>query len=109
MQELLDESIRSALGEDIADLPKRATLLSDLTRALESDTKWIQKYSITGELDVPNQELPDEANAPVLELLKAHRHANPPKGKWKELAIPVDVPTMNVNVFMRLPLHSVLK
>ncbi|KAI5899814.1 uncharacterized protein SCHCODRAFT_02524907 [Schizophyllum commune H4-8] len=95
VQELLDESIRSALGEEIADLPRRASLLSNLTHALESDTKWIQQYSITGELDVPNQES-DEANAPVLDLLKAHRHANPPKGRWKELAIPVDIPTMNI-------------
>ncbi|KAL1742258.1 trafficking protein particle complex subunit 10 [Schizophyllum fasciatum] len=95
VQALLDESIRTASGQDISGLALRSTLLSSLTRALESDTKWIQKYSITGELDVPSAD-PDEPTKPVLDLLRAHRHAYPPKGKWKELAIPVDVPTMNI-------------
>ncbi|TRM61873.1 trafficking protein particle complex subunit 10 [Schizophyllum amplum] len=94
VQALLDESVRSALGNDISDLPTRVTLLANLTKALESDTKWIQKYSITGELDVPSAD--NESVDPVLQLLRANRHSYPPKGKWKELAIPVDVPTMDI-------------
>ncbi|OCH95045.1 hypothetical protein OBBRIDRAFT_788779 [Obba rivulosa] len=88
----------------------RHTLISRLTQALESDAKWVELYSVTGEVLVPDIIDDDEDIKNGLgraqQILAQRRALRSSPGGWRELVIPVDVPQMHILAAARLEILS---
>ncbi|KAK7014963.1 trafficking protein particle complex subunit 10 [Favolaschia claudopus] len=100
VEALIETSVDQVLAQSADVLGERVELINKLVEALEQDSAWVELYGVSGELNVPDVfgEL-GEADEPlkrVIQSLHEHRHPHPPKGKWREIIIPVDVPYMNI-------------
>ncbi|KAF9053549.1 hypothetical protein BDZ89DRAFT_1056144 [Hymenopellis radicata] len=81
--------------------------------ALESDASWIQQYGMTGEIVLPEASLGEglvvesleQSVKHVKEILANRAKGASAPGTWREMLIPVDVPSMNIlaSVHMEIP------
>ncbi len=78
----------------IEEATNDAAVIDQVVRALERDGGWVERYSLTGELHVPEGE---EIGSKLREDLSFPRAIGPDSGSWREMHIPVDVPSMNVS------------
>ncbi|KAJ6455695.1 trafficking protein particle complex subunit 10 [Mycena sanguinolenta] len=100
VEALIELSVEQVLSSSKALLAQRVDLVNRLVEALEQDSAWVEMYGVSGELNVPEVfgELgdADEPLRRVIKLLHEHQHPDTPRGKWREIKIPVDVPYMNI-------------
>ncbi|KAK0450746.1 hypothetical protein EV421DRAFT_2050577 [Armillaria borealis] len=86
---MLREEVERVIEEATSD----AAVIDQVVRALERDGGWVERYSLTGELHVPEGE---EIGSKLREDLSFPRALEPDSGSWREMHIPVDVPSMNI-------------
>ncbi|KAK0459605.1 uncharacterized protein EV420DRAFT_1307323 [Desarmillaria tabescens] len=85
LREEVEKVIEAAAGDPV--------VVDRVVRALERDGGWVERYSLTGELHVPEGE---EIGSQLREDLSQPRVLGPELGSWREMHIPVDVPSMNI-------------
>ncbi|KAG6336920.1 hypothetical protein ID866_2158 [Astraeus odoratus] len=75
-------------------------LVDKIIEHLEDDASWVELYNATGEVMIPSSlavgESLTEALTSVQKVLSQPRLLSAPHGMWREMAIPVDVPRMNI-------------
>ncbi|KAG7452626.1 uncharacterized protein BT62DRAFT_939661 [Guyanagaster necrorhizus] len=96
---MLREEVEKVIEEATSDI----VVVDQVVRALERDGGWVERYSLTGELDVPEGE---EIGSKLREELSTRRALGPDSGSWREMQIPVDVPSMNIVAAVRIKLSG---
>ncbi|KAF9009438.1 trafficking protein particle complex subunit 10 [Cyathus striatus] len=109
VESLIQEHVDKALENYPSMKHQRVYLINTLVDVLERDAGWVEMYSLTGELMVPEVrgEKDEEFNVlieKIKKLLSHHQHPLIPQGQWREIRIPVDVPYMNVVAAARIRL-----
>lgn len=92
---LIEEAVHS-----VAEPATRGIIVELIVRALESDASWIEQYGLTSEILLPEAALQGvghiEQLQKVKEILARSGKDVRASGSWREMQIPVDVPSMNV-------------
>ncbi|KAK0503134.1 hypothetical protein EDD18DRAFT_1136499 [Armillaria luteobubalina] len=86
---MLREEVERVIEEATGD----AAVIDQVVRALEREGGWVERYTLTGELHVPEAE---DIGSKLREELSTPRAIGPGSGSWREMHIPVDVPSMNI-------------
>ncbi|KAK0228424.1 hypothetical protein IW262DRAFT_607322 [Armillaria fumosa] len=86
---MLREEVERVIEEATGD----AAVIDQVVRALEREGGWVERYSLTGELHVPEGA---EIGSKLRAELSTPRALGPDLGSWREMHIPVDVPSMNI-------------
>ncbi|KAI0273565.1 trafficking protein particle complex subunit 10 [Gloeopeniophorella convolvens] len=105
VEDVLEHTVDEALKELPQHHTDRSRLISHMIQALESNSDWVDLYSITGELKVPpfnGDGAPPEIVSRIREVLAKSRPPGVNSGSWREIRIPVDVPLMNILAAARL-------
>lgn len=118
----METLVGTAVDLAIVELPRwqshRNVLTVKLVEALETSAFWVDLYSITGQLNVPEGVYSDDILEPLErikqvgffviyltpnryqstnQILIANRHVGLEQGIWREIKIPVDIPEMSVS------------
>lgn len=65
VETLISEAVETAATEAPQWFPQRNILSGKLIEALETNASWVDLFGITGEVDVPDSEEPDEILQPL--------------------------------------------
>ncbi|KIY62833.1 hypothetical protein CYLTODRAFT_494376 [Cylindrobasidium torrendii FP15055 ss-10] len=105
VQSLIEEAVHS-----VAEPATQGIIVELIVRALESDASWIEQYGLTNEILLPEAALQGVGHIEQLQKVKDIL-AQPGKdvrasGSWREMQIPVDVPSMNIVASVHLEFPS---
>jgi len=106
---LIEMTVDRALEDFPGLVDCRSTLIQSMVKALETDSKWVPLYNVTGQLEVPPIPDLEPKLKPVISKTKellADRQAKleDEEEMWKEIIFPVDVPRMNIIAAARIEL-----
>ncbi|KAF4576476.1 hypothetical protein EYR40_000715 [Pleurotus pulmonarius] len=106
---LVDETIKSVFANHAEQSESvRLTTKDQVITSLGRSPSWVERYCITGLLAVPPREDSDlgDMYSEVVELLSSHNFDIDSPSNWREMGLPVDVPTMNIVAAAELSLTT---
>ncbi|KAF8652735.1 hypothetical protein AX16_004233 [Volvariella volvacea WC 439] len=120
LREEVESLIHTVVGTAFSNAPQnraayRMVVISKLIEALETQASWVELYRVTGQLivpEVPDSQLPQEIDKVLTdtkELLRCNTHASHSTGTWREIRIPVDIPSMSIVAAVRIQIFPELK